>query len=242
MTFLLRVATSCQFFPNQNSHLVLPKNIFVEHWSSPPVSECDSFPPNTKIRKKKSNKKHKSFKQLPMFPPSLSSPSDGRLSQNVSHLMKGSPEKWLELDKPKAINPEAPSVTFPSADCGITSECISLSSQLVWWPVDLSPSCPWPPQLPCRAWMAENMRIGPFASPGLWSQLLASWWGSSSRFTSRKAEGGIHHFSKAKHYGFKRNKSQLSQALKERLTSAEKENKRPWEASLFPPLWWVPSW
>lgn len=48
--------------------------------------------------------------------------------------MKGYAEKWLGLNKPEHI--KARSETCPSAGGAITSECISLSNQLVWWPVD----------------------------------------------------------------------------------------------------------
>lgn len=50
--------------------------------------------------------------------------------------MKDCLEKRLGLNKPEHVNPKALGVTCPSADRAITSECIDLPSQLVWWPAD----------------------------------------------------------------------------------------------------------
>lgn len=50
--------------------------------------------------------------------------------------MKGYLEKRLGLDKPEHVSPKTPGVMCPSADHAATSKCISLSSQLVWWPVE----------------------------------------------------------------------------------------------------------
>lgn len=104
-------------------------------WSTNPVPQQVDATVFFQIlqNKKKSNKKLPSFRQSP---PSLSAPSDERLSQNVPHLMKGYLEKRWGLNKPEHINPKALGITSPSADHAITSKCISLSNQLVWQPVD----------------------------------------------------------------------------------------------------------